>query len=355
LCAPLPASRTADAPAQAKCEGGDERVVPPNDSYARALASQGNSTMGKMAGMADPRSGLLRNLCSVLLDAMPEVFFAENTPVAATNGSFDYLVQLMQPHYNITWAYVKASDLGFRHERKRFFCLGVKRTYALDTSCFESMERLLPCSIEPPRTALRRSLNWSDQLHALGNAVVPAASLYAFLVLTGAKVKGLPKAPTEPLALRFDPLAYKEPASAAGNPNRCSPLITAVQCATQWSTPRAGNSGASHILSERSMRDLPTQVRFEVSTPDDERGWLLNTDWVEWLMGYPAGYTRVPGMVTTTKASGAHSRHAAGKRSRARVKTEDEGQEADGAPDAEPKRQETRAERAARRAATVAA
>jgi len=34
---------------------------------------QGNSTMGKGKGMADPRSGLLRNLVSIIQDALPEV------------------------------------------------------------------------------------------------------------------------------------------------------------------------------------------------------------------------------------------------------------------------------------------
>jgi hypothetical protein len=292
--------------------------------------------MGKGAGMADPRSGLLRNLCSVILDAMPEVFFAENTPTAATNGSFDYLVQQLQPHYEISWMFVKAGDLGFSHERKRFFCVGVKRGYSLAGMACESMQRLLPAEVEPPRTSPTRASNWADQLHALGNAVVPAASYYAFLRLAGLKVTGLPKTEPEKLKLVFDPYAYVAPASAVENKNRSSPLITTLCYAKQWSTPRAGNMGPCHVLTERSLRDLPTMVRFERSTPKEARGWLLNSEWVEYLMGFPPGYTAVPGLPQATGA--AFSRAFGARREAKRPRVE---------PPKAP--EETRAQRAARR------
>lgn len=61
-----------------------------------------------------------------------------------------------------------------------------------------------------------------------------------------------------------------------------------------WSTPRAAMVGASRILTVRSSRDLPTQVKFEVGTPESLRKGQINPDWVEVvLMGYPRGYTKV--------------------------------------------------------------
>jgi len=311
----------------------DVRTLKKNEEYARAKQlrpllvtgswpCQGNSTMGKGLGMADPRSGLLRQLCAVILDADPDVFFVENTPVAATNGSFDYLVEQTRERYAITWTFVKAGDLGFHHERKRFFGMGIKRGVKLDGMAYESIQRLLPADVEPPRTLQSHCANWAEQLHALGNAVVPAASFFAFLRLAGLKPKGLPKEPVALKQLTFDPTAYHPPAGWFDHANRKSPFVREPVLAKQWSTPRAGNSGACHVLTERSIRDLPTQVRFERGTDDAERGFLLNAEWVGWLMGFPPGYTEVTG-VQRRVAGPVHVRNSGASRKRG-AREEDE-------------------------------
>jgi len=53
--------------------------------------------------------------------------------------------------------------------------------------------------------------------------------------------------------------------------------------------------GAANVLTQRTVRDLPCQVRFERSTPDELRGGSVNPEFVEWLMGYPRGWTRAAG------------------------------------------------------------
>jgi hypothetical protein len=57
-----------------------------------------------------------------------------------------------------------------------------------------------------------------------------------------------------------------------------------------WSTPRH-SSHTSNVITTRTCRDLPTQVRFERKTPDHLRRGVLNPEFVEWMMGYPKGYT----------------------------------------------------------------
>lgn len=60
----------------------------------------------------------------------------------------------------------------------------------------------------------------------------------------------------------------------------------------QWSTPRHGNVAPSRHLTVRTVRDLATQIRFEVNTPDKDRYGDVNAQFVEHMMGYPLGWTR---------------------------------------------------------------
>lgn len=55
-------------------------------------------------------------------------------------------------------------------------------------------------------------------------------------------------------------------------------------------TPRH-ESHASNILTERTVRDLATTIRYERQTPDEVRSGVLAPEFVEWLMGYPVGWS----------------------------------------------------------------
>jgi hypothetical protein len=59
-----------------------------------------------------------------------------------------------------------------------------------------------------------------------------------------------------------------------------------------WATPRTTNS-ACHTLTLRGLSDVSTQVRFEASTPDEDRGGVASAEFLEFLMGYPISYTKV--------------------------------------------------------------
>lgn len=276
-----------------------------SDEYARVKAlgpqlvtgswpCQGNSVLGKRKGMDDARSGLLRTLCDVVLDARPALFFTENVPSAATNGSYDYMLEKMSGDYDVRCTFVRASDLGLLHERKRFFCLGVRRDVDLAALlaglAFEPMADLLPqAQDEPARTVHVRPSRSDDVLHALGNAVVPAASYYAFLTMVD-RAPALQAAATAARPdLVFDPAAYAAPGAPPAR--QTAAVLTAPWKCPRWSTPRAGNWGACHRLTTRSVRDLATQVRFERGTA--ERAWHVNPAWVAWLMGFPDGYFTV--------------------------------------------------------------
>jgi hypothetical protein len=242
-----------------------------------------------MQGMWDNRSRLLEDLVQVVADAQPDVFFFENVPGAAKNESFDFIRQRLGSSYIIRHLILSASELGFPHKRSRFFCIGVKAGFdarLLPVGGGAERLRLRP-KLEPPRGVRAKQPGFVRRWHALGNAVVPACSYYALLHLLGvghADCCALRKPWAGP-PLELDPAAYTPPAGLRPR-ELTSPAVNAPFTLRLWPTPRAGNCGANHTLSERTTRDLCTAVRFEKSTPAGLRRWV-NWRWTRWLMGYP--------------------------------------------------------------------
>ena len=67
----------------------------------------------------------------------------------------------------------------------------------------------------------------------------------------------------------------------------------------RWATPRCrGGTFAARNLTQRCSTDLTTQLRFATTTPENVK-WLAqgNADWVEWLMGFPVGWSKPGGAI----------------------------------------------------------
>jgi hypothetical protein len=88
----------------------------------------------------------------------------------------------------------------------------------------------------------------------------------------------------------LDPGAYDYPSSR--RQVHTLPKLTKPLYITTWATPRHGNVSPSRILTRRTRIDLPTQLRYAATTPDDVRGGIPNPQFLEWLMGFPLDWTR---------------------------------------------------------------
>lgn len=273
---------------------------------------QGNSMLGKRLGMADHRSGLIRDVCDLLLDCRPSVFFLENTPAVTSNGSVEYLEGRLGEVFDVKWGIFSAEELGFPHQRRRFFCLGKLRgfDFAHYPFEFEPMTRLhFRKDSEPPRCVAkstdvnprtsevflhptpRTHPEYFRRLDCLGNAVVPACSLYAFLTLAGLPVvdkpvRGVFEYTLDPSLYKPPPGRYTHPALNKENVVR-KPFVrkSMPTPALMWYTV--------NTLTKRSANNIGTFVLFERGTPDHMRKCPLNVGWVEWLMGFPDGYTAI--------------------------------------------------------------
>lgn len=95
--------------------------------------------------------------------------------------------------------------------------------------------------------------------------------------------------PKPNLKLTFPPGAFtsesKAHKAAPGN------LLVEPHKLSLWATPRAGCTGASLVLTRRTIRDLPSLIRFEAGTPDEDRAGIPNPCFFEYIMGFPPGWT----------------------------------------------------------------
>lgn len=95
----------------------------------------------------------------------------------------------------------------------------------------------------------------------------------------------------------LDPKFYNTKREYTENPSRSPlPALKGKQRLTRFPTPRKMSPTHSYSLNERTIRDLPTVAMFasyingiKQKKTDDTKG--INPEFVEWLMGFPEGYT----------------------------------------------------------------
>jgi site-specific DNA-cytosine methylase len=342
----LPSARVIPDVAEVPKEVRRLRLSP--DMVVAGFPCQGFSSLGLRTGLQHEGSGLFRELINIIDSCDPPLLFLENVE-AISSMSHDFSVilrSLTRRGYALSWTIVAASDLGAPQRRARWFCLASKPQAWERRIAVPFVEKFVWSRATEPRHRMRVEPNASDHIrrwHMLGNSVCPDAVRLAFLHLwSGGQIQALPDQRIWYLPMRaYLPPDHYRPASMPSNhgyaygPRR--PRLLAPSPATKtagiqrvrrtlntlvldprlyhrqsssikqrgiittprlrkprevfnWATPRAQAHGSSQVLTERAMRDLESQARFATSTSGN-RGGRLRIEWVEWLMGYPEGWT----------------------------------------------------------------
>lgn len=303
----------------------------------------GFSPMGAKKGFGNEQSGLFKEVLRLVTALEPGMVFLENVPGILRVGMRPIAEWFTARKYRVRWACVAASDVGAAHQRKRWFCLAVRSDFEPPAwgalPAYEGHD--WQPGTEPPRMTLEDSRERKLRMGTLGNSVVPDAARAAWLHLTsagtrpidtlsptawelvpepaGPVLEGGGKYPPAGAAARaggpggvvqiigmpapviavgagvprprltFSPHVYetaKAPSKLMTNDVLAEPVAK-----SNWATPRHGNTSACHFLTTRALRDLGSQVRFEVGTPDELRRGQVSPGFGEWLMGYPGGWT----------------------------------------------------------------
>lgn len=305
----------------------------------------GFSSLGKRAGFGNEGSALFFSLLHVLDKSGSKAVFVENVP-GITQSITQVIHELsVKRGFQLRWECVGASDVGAPHTRNRWFCLGIKKGSKLETMRFGSLLKYkqYDWSSKGPNgtyvgkypvdehTSKRRS---ARRWQLMGNSVTPDAVRLAFCRLFSGGACGsldenvpLSFAPILPghrpvaeascrgmsvvqpgskhvhivdtilpltrkhqsIALTFDPKAVKLPAKR--NIQQTNDVLEKVCKATRWATPRYSMTRGSRVLTNRTCKDLPTQVKYEKGTVGRTR--VLSGKFAEWLMGFPIGFTDV--------------------------------------------------------------
>ena len=312
----------------------------------------GFSALGKPRGFEEKQSGLFSEILRLADETKCPMLFLENVPNVIKLGMHDVGHELSTKRgYELRWCVVGADTMGAPHKRMRWFCLAVRPGFAHRWERATAYEPHPWTARTPPRAVPASSHETRASMALLGNSVVPDAVRYAFLYLLSGAVSvpaklstpagtrltpALPKrAGSRPRSrehwprcgtlgagpggllvahqppprfrkppgtrLVFDPTLFKT--SKPPSVLLSSPRLTGPVGSSKWATPRHGCTGSSNYITERTVRDLPTQVRFEAKTVDRNRGGGVNPEFVEWLMGYPAGWTRAGADVRTATGS----------------------------------------------------
>lgn len=298
----------------------------------------GWSTVGKMEALENEESVLFYEMLRILDESRASSVFLENVP-AIVKISGDIIIHELAKKrgFSLRWMFMSAGMMGAPHVRKRWFCVGYKpRSPLLNL-------RLSPAGYHPfqwknsgapSRTTCSKNNN-VPRLQLLGNAVVPDAARFAFITLsTWGALASLHdhkrsidfERDVRPCGTKHDQGFLHVTHVASGSGTRCevglrshirnlkkdwnivldpktNPKPSAKTMArvtyelvkkpvklANWYTPRRVCTGKSHALTVRTVRDLPTQVKFESTTRN--RHLDMNPQFVEWMMGFKVDWTK---------------------------------------------------------------
>jgi site-specific DNA-cytosine methylase len=301
----------------------------------------GFSVVGAKRGLDDERSGLFHAAAEVIAALRPKMAMFEN--VASILSHIDDMASISRTMaalgYDLRWTLCSAADVGAPHRRNRWFCLATRRGVVMPDVPVSSVE--VPNFDSPwdGQIVSQTERGFGARFSALGNALVPLAARLAFARLyTGFEVmdvadleqtsclrfKAAPesrrsrKPPKHGFSsdwvtfstaavpaltvkgstsIRVDPAhhdpgeGYEEKVGVERSPRIMDPYGRKT-----WPTPRASAGNPSHVLSARSACDLSTLALFASSVdgrtlPRTLKGDTIDVGFVEWMMGFPVGWT----------------------------------------------------------------
>ncbi|GAQ87950.1 S-adenosyl-L-methionine-dependent methyltransferase superfamily protein [Klebsormidium nitens] len=263
----------------------------------------GLSIMGKSEGFGNPHSALFYEVMRLIDETKAPAVFFENVPRVLTLVMDDVIHELNTLRgYDVRWIVVPASAVGAPHVRSAVVPDCARLAFMMLVSGFRETD-VEASTLEFQHPDIESSSvrlvdvtckGW-PRVGFLGNTeegpLVYAVRLPAF------------KRPRLHIRLRGHDAIPEKLFKLVS-----TPIVLGERSIPSWSTPRFGSIWACNVLTERSIRDLPIQLRFAIDTPADQKSWHMSADFCTWLMGFPPAYTvtrappgspRIPKMAPT--------------------------------------------------------
>ena len=216
------------------------------DVVSGGFPCQDISAAGKGAGIDGERSGMWSEMARIICEVRPRFVFVENSPMLTSRGLGRVLGDLASMGFDAKWGVLGAADVGANHQRDRIWIVAKwNRQFS---------------HAKHDRTRWRQQQ--SQSVETTTEFSPPPPRIW----------------PT--------PTAHmSKECNAPSEHNRNTPTLTAQ---VNWPTPRTkgmcGGTGSWDLLKKNTTIE-------EARSMGAGNGGKLNPDWVEWLMGWPLGWT----------------------------------------------------------------
>jgi len=239
------------------------------------------SSAGLKRGLEGARSGLFYHVARLASEARPPLVLLENVNNLRMLPAVwkTVLREMSSIGYDCRWLTTSAEHAGAPHKRQRWFCLCTLTRDAVDDGTTQEKEQA--------DDAGNAGVNagHTDALATAGNKMYPCGTYTHGMYKQDAPVTG---GKTSSMELTLTPITGKRPCQSTN-------LVTRPIKRRRFPTVRTnGGSFPALGLTKRCSHDLATVLRYEQSTPESER-WIRHgrpsSDFCEWLMGFPTGWT----------------------------------------------------------------
>lgn len=234
-------------------------TVPPDvELVVAGFPCQDISCAGIRRGFEGDKSVLFYHVARLVHLSCPQWVYLENVDRITQMPSVwqPVILTMSALGYDCTWCVLGAANVGAPHRRNRWFCLCRK---------VRTSRSHLVTTIDFPSNRMHKSGYCRNFEYGTTSCAMPKAFEYC-----------------PPIVLKHVDGRVSKGIVVS------SPLIK-----RRWATPRCrGGTFAARNLTQRCGTDLATQLRFATTT-NEKIKWLAqaNADWVDWLMGFPIGWS----------------------------------------------------------------
>jgi len=278
----------------------DTKSVEDVDIITAGFPCTGFSTSGKGAGFENEASGLFTEVVRITKELEPRFVFLENSHTVARVENLRVILDAFNVlGYDCRWTTTRATSVGAPQERRRWFCLAVRRGESTDIA-IPDVESFDWSKDEPVKQIEKIDTRGKKIIQAIGNGIVPDQLRAAFKTAMTMELDGIESCGGNRISHGYSihgkifkkniALAEREPMNILicqpEPPEKHKGRLPHIQKKIRrfWATPvRCTASKGQTILTKRSFYCLGTLVRF---SPDGISGWHLNPFWIAYIMGY---------------------------------------------------------------------
>lgn len=271
-------------------------------------------------GIMGERSVLVFEALRVAKLVHASIIILENSPNIVNKG-IDILTDALHSQgYTHVYDFFSASQIGAPHLRKRFYLLAYKKgpksrqilqklstDLNVDNKLMDKSNTAWNKGFKYDKVVARNPHSYSDiqkRTFLLGNSIVPQCAKYAIHFLSHHALRSYHSANIgrgylnlSNYTLKNDtPFTMKVPNEKHidNDEFRKGELLQKERLSTPLSQAFdhtcVGSSRASRILQNEIMYDVTTLSNKSDKNVDH---WIINPKYIEWLMGYPANWTRI--------------------------------------------------------------